>query len=283
ERPLLIAGHGIRLGGAQEEFAELIERLQLPVATALPNGCDLLPFDHPLYAGRPGARASRGSNFALQNADLLLTLGARLDVAQTGYDHSLWARAAKKVVVNIDEAEIRKMRVPVDVPVAADVKAFLQEFLRQIDRVEHRDRSDWLARCREWKERYPVVLPEYWARADRVSTYVLADVLSELLTADDLVVPGSSGLAVEIFQLAFRIKPGQRFFTCSGLGAMGFGIPASIGGCLASGGRRTVTIDGDGGFQLNIQELATVARLGLPIKYFVVNNEGYASIRNTQK
>src|SRR5262249_1362077 len=182
-----------------------------------------------------------------------------------------------------DAAEIRKLRTPVALPVHADAKAFIAELLRQIDRIEPRDRSDWLARCREWRERYPVVLPEYWARADRVSTYVLADVLSDLLSAEDLVIPGSSGLAVEIFQLAFRIKPGQRFFTCSGLGAMGFGIPSSLGGCLGRGGQRTGTVDGDGGFQLNIQELATVARLDLPIKYFVVNNDGYASIRNTQR
>jgi acetolactate synthase-1/2/3 large subunit len=140
-----------------------------------------------------------------------------------------------------------------------------------------------LARCREWKAKYPVVLPEYWEQKRLVNAYVFASVLADEATRDDLLIPGSSGADIDKFWLSFRVKAGQRLFSTGGLGAMGFGIPASIGGCLASGRRRTITVDGDGGFQLNVQELETVARLHLPIKFFVMNNQGYASIRSSQR
>jgi acetolactate synthase-1/2/3 large subunit len=282
ERPVILVGNGVRLAQAQAEFLELCEWLQIPVLTTW-KALDLLPDDHPLYVGRPGAVGQRGANFAQQNADFILTVGARLDLGQTGYNHANFARAARKVMVDIDAAEIAKMQTPIDVPVCADARAFLQEMLRQRERVAPRERSAWLARCQEWKRRYPVILPEYWQEREEVSLYVLVDVLADALQPGDLLIPGSSGACSEVTLQAWRSRPGVRVFNTPGLGAMGFGVPASLGGCLAAGRARTVCIDGDGGFHMNSQELETIRRLGLPIKFFVLNNAGYASIRATQQ
>lgn len=282
DRPVILAGAGIKRARAENAFRVLLDRLGIPILTTW-KAIDLLPESHALFMGRPGAVASRGANFTQQNADWIATIGARLDLGQTGYNHGNFARAAHKVMVDVDPAEIRKMDMPIDVPVRADAGAFVEMFLRHIDKVRTRDRSRWLERCTEWKRRYPVVLPEYWEQEAPVNPYVLVDVLSDELTGEDVVVPGSSGATgSEIFMQAFRVKAGQRIFNTSGLGAMGFGLPASIGACLASGRRRTICVNGDGGFQLNIQELETVRRLDLPIKFFVLNNQGYASIRSTQ-
>ena len=199
----------------------------------------------------------------------------------TGYAHNRFARAANKIMVDIDPTEIRKMKTPIAVPVCADAKMFMQEMLRQSDRIARRTRTDWMARCREWKTKYPVVLPEYRAQ-QRVSTYILTEALSGELANDDVIVSGSSGASIEIFLLAFQVKEGQRVLVTTALGAMGYGLPASLGACLASGRKRTILVDGDGGFQLNIQELETLVRLQLPIKIFVLNNQGYSSIRTSQ-
>lgn len=282
ERPVILVGNGVRLARAQTEFLELCEQLQIPVLTTW-KALDLLPDDHPLYVGRPGAVGQRGANFAQQNADFILTVGARLDLGQTGYNHANFARAARKVMVDIDAAEIAKMQTPIDAPICADARAFLQEMLRQRDRVAARDRSAWLTRCQEWKRRYPVILPEYWQEREGVSLYVLVDVLSDALQPGDLLIPGSSGACSEVTLQAWRSRPGVRVFNTPGLGAMGFGAPASLGGCLAAGRARTVCIDGDGGFAMNCQELETIRRLDLPIKFFVLNNAGYGSIRATQQ
>jgi acetolactate synthase-1/2/3 large subunit len=226
--------------------------------------------------------APRGANFALQNSDFLLSVGARLDNVVTGYAPANFARAATKVMVDVDAAEVRKMGGTVQIPVCADARDFLAELLAQAGDVVPRDRSDWMRRCAEWKARYPVVLPEYRALPDRVSTYVLTDVLSDEMAEGDVVVSASSGAGIEIFLLALRVKARQRVLITTALGAMGYGVPAAIGACVASGGRRTVLVDGDGGLMMNVQEFETVRRLGLPIKIFVLNNGGYASIRTSQ-
>ena len=282
KRPVILAGNGVHVAHAVPEFAEMIERLKAPVLTTW-LAMDLIGDAHPLFAGRPGSIAPRGANFALQNSDLLLTLGARLDMGLTGYAHDKLARKAVKVMVDIDEAEISKMKTSVLLPIIADVGVFLREFNRQLAHAELPSYLPWVQRCQDWRQRYPVVQPEHRARQDRVSLYHFSEVLSEELSAADLVASGSSGSAVELILLAFKVKGGQRIFHTRGLGAMGFGLPASLGACLAGGRRRTICIDGDGGFQMNIQELETVRRLQLPIKFFVVNNGGYASIRTSQQ
>ncbi len=282
ERPAILIGNGVRLSGAVNELQHLIETLRVPVLTTWKT-VDLLPELHPLYAGRPGAIGQRGANFTQQNSDWLLTIGARLDFGQTGYSHANFARAAKKIIVDIDPAEIGKMMMPIDVPVCADAGDFIREMIKQSNTITFQDRHGWLARCKDWQSKYPVVLPKYWGEKDYVNNYVLIDVLSEEMSGEDVLVPGSSGAASEIAMQAFRVKPGMRVFNMQGLGAMGFGIASAIGGCLASGGKRTVCVDGDGGFAMNTQELEIIKRLHLPIKFFVLNNQGYGSIRNTQR
>ncbi len=281
ERPVLFIGNGVRLANARAEMRTLVERLGIPVLTTWPAH-DMVPDDHPLMIGRPGPVAPRGANFALQNSDFLLSLGARLDLVVTGYAPQNFARAAQKVMVDIDAAELRKMSGTIQLPVCADVKAFILELLRQLGDVQPRDRRGWDVRCREWKTKYPVVLPEYRGLDTGVSTYVLAEAISHASAADDVIVSGSSGAGIEIFCLAATLKEGQRIFLTTALGAMGNGVPGVIGACLAHGRRRTITVDGDGGLQLNIQELETIRRLDLPIKLFVLNNDGYASIRTSQ-
>jgi acetolactate synthase-1/2/3 large subunit len=281
ERPVILIGNGVRLGGARAQMRALIERLGVPVLTTWPAP-DMVPDDHPLMVGRPGPLAPRGANFTLQNSDWLLALGARLDLVVTGYAPQNFARAAKKIMVDIDATELRKMRGTVDVPVHADVKDFINEMTYQIGAVKRRDRSGWNARWREWQTRYPVVLAEYRNLSDGVSTYVLGEAISEASAPDDVIVSGSSGAGIEIFCLAAKLKEGQRLFLTTALGAMGNGLPGLIGACLANGRRRTISVDGDGGLQLNIQELETARRLALPIKLFVLNNDGYASIRTSQ-
>ncbi len=280
-RPVVLVGNGVRLAGALNELDSLIEALNIPVLATW-KMADSLPEDHPLHIGRPGSIGQRAANFAQQNSDLMLILGARLDSGQTGYNHRAFARAAKKIVVDIDAAEIQKLDMDIEVAICADAKLTLKEFLKQAGRIEAKQRGGWWERCREWKRKYPVVLPRYWNETEGVSTYVLIDLLSDFLGAGDLLVPGSSGTCSEVTFQAFRVKEDLRILNTQGLGSMGFGIPASIGACLASGRKRTVCIDGDGGFQMNIQELETVRRLNLPIKFFVLNNRGYASIQATQ-
>lgn len=281
-RPVVLVGNGVRLSNALQDFIRVIERLCIPVLTTW-KAADLLPDDHALFAGRPGAVGQRGANFAQQNADWLLIIGARLDLGQTAYNHRHFGPGARKIMVEVDPAEIAKMQMPIEVPVAADARDFLREFSRGISGKRLPDWSEWLRRCKQWQMRYPLVLPEHWETKDAVSDYVLIDILSEELTGGDLLVPGSSGACSERTMQAIRVKTGLRVFNSEGLGPMGFGIPAAIGGCLASGHRRTVCIDGDGGFIMNIQELETVRRLDLPIKFFVLNNGGYGSIQATQR
>ncbi len=204
-------------------------------------------------------------------------------MAMVGYAYPWLARAAKKVVVDIDEAEIRKTKIPLDLPVVADAGAFIREMLRQTASANTVSRTGWNKRCQEWRLKYPVVLPEHRARKESVSTYVFSEVMSEELGNDAVVVPASAGICVELFLLAFRSKEGQRVFHNRGTGAMGLALPASIAACLASGKKQTVCIDADGGLQMNIQELETIIRLKLPIKIFVLNNGGYASIAASQK
>jgi len=282
ERPVILAGRGIRLAKAEREFLKLIEALKIPMLLTW-RLIDIIPEEHAFNFGRPGTIASRYANFILQNADLLIAIGARLDLVQVGYNYKNFAPKAKKIIVDIDESEIKKIDTEIDLSVITDAKVFLNEFLKHIDTIKSIDRSAWLKKCKYWKEKYPVILPEYLKESDFVNTYALIDALSDLLSEDDVIVPGSSGSCSEIACQAFRIKQGQRLINSPGLGSMGFGLPQSIGVCLASGRKRTISIVGDGGLQHNIQELETLKRLSLPVKLFILNNNGYAAIRNTHR
>jgi acetolactate synthase I/II/III large subunit len=280
-RPLLLAGNGIRLSRAQKEFRGLLDVLSIPLETTW-LAIDLIGDDCPLLVGRPGSIAPRGANFAVQNCDFLLTIGARLDRVITGFNPETFAGHAHKVVVDIDPAELAKFGNSVHTKVCADAGTFMRALLARRSEIRPDNRRQWRQQCANWKSRYPVVRPEHRKQEGPVSVYYFADVLSDALRSDDYIVSGSSGSAIELFLLALRVKDGQRVLHTTALGAMGFGIAAAIGACLAGGRRRTVCVDGDGGFQFNIQELETVARLQLPIIFFVMNNDGYASIRASQ-
>jgi acetolactate synthase-1/2/3 large subunit len=281
ERPVLVAGNGIRLAGAASKFQEFIELLGVPVVSTW-LGFDLLSADHPLNMGRPGAIAPRFANLCLQNSDLLLSLGARLDMAMTGYSHQNLARGARKVIVDLDKAEIDKFQTAIELPVVADVGDFMREVVRQRDSLSPPDRSAWRNTCNAWRERYPLKAEYPAVPEGSLSMYRFAETLSDCLEDNDVVASGSSGFACEIFLLTVQPKRNQRVFHSRGMGSMGFGVPASIGACFAANRRRTICVDGDGGFQMNVQELATIAEHKLPIKLFIVNNAGYSSIRSSQ-
>jgi len=281
-RPLLFAGNGIRLAHAERQFEQLRTQLGIPtVATWC--AADLVPSDDPTYVGRPGSVAARGANFALQNCDFLLAIGVRLDFAITGYAPQNLAREAHKIAVDIDPAELAKLHPYLDQPICADAGAFLDELLRQASSIHMPDQQPWLKRCADWKTRYPVVTDEHRIPDSLVSIFNLAEVIGTESSPGDQLVSGSSGSGIEIFLLACPTRNGQRIYHTAGLGAMGFGLPMSIAVSIAAGGERTILVDGDGGFQFNIQELETAARLHLPVKLFVLNNNGYASIRASQK
>ncbi|MFN8657916.1 MAG: thiamine pyrophosphate-binding protein [Candidatus Obscuribacterales bacterium] len=281
QRPLILAGHGVRLAGAAEAFKSLYDKLQIPVVTTW-NAMDLIPSNHPLSVGHPGVVAQRPPNFAVQNSDLLITIGARLDNVVTAFNPAKFGREAKKVIVDIDQNELAKFSMPVEEAICSDALTFIEKL--SACKIAPSDRSRWLERCTEWKRRYPpgdnAALPE----SGPISHLNLMRVFSDELPENSLIVTGSSGLAVEFFYSSFQNKPGQRVFLTSGLGAMGYGLPAIIGAGMALGGAQPyIGIESDGSFLFNVQELATIRELNLPVLIFIMNNNGYASIRATQR
>jgi len=282
ERPVLLVGNGVRLAKAEAEFYEVIDLLNIPILATW-KVIDYFPHEKSYYIGRPGAVAHRAANFAQQTSDFILTIGARLDLGQTGYNHDNFARNAHKAIVDVDENEINKLEMKIDISVISDAKVFLLELIKQKNNIIQKERKRWWNKCTQWKEKYPLIQKEYYDIESGVNNYVFLKILSECLNSKDVIIPGSSGACSEVTMQAFEVKAGMRVFNSNSLGPMGFAVPASIGGCLASDKRRTICIDGDGGFQMNIQELETVKRLNLPIKMFVLDNSGYGSIRSTQK
>jgi acetolactate synthase-1/2/3 large subunit len=275
KRPAIIAGNG--MNACRPKFRDLLDLLRIPVIPTW-KAMDYVPNDHPLYAGRAGGMGDRHGNLTMQNADLLLCLGTRLDFSITGYDRGEWAPRARKIVVEIDPAEIAKLEGATGlVPVLADVGDAINALLARKSELRIPDLSAWKARISKWKTQYPIVAP-----GDALTTYAFVRALSERLPEGAYVAPCSAGTTAEIFFQAFAVKRGQTVRSNHGLGAMGFEIPNAIGMCVANGGKDTVCVAGDGGMQLNIQELAVIAGRGLPVKLFAVNNDGYASIRNMQ-
>ncbi|PIS47230.1 MAG: acetolactate synthase [Elusimicrobia bacterium CG08_land_8_20_14_0_20_51_18] len=281
KRPALIAGHGIRLAGAEAAFEKLADALKIPVLATF-AGFDLVPDESPWFAGRIGTVGTRGGNFSLQNADLVVSLGSRNNIRQVSYDWGNFARRAKKIIVDIDPAELKKPTVKPDLAVNADVKDFIEGLLGILPREGVGNFSGWLAWCRERNARYPVVLEEYKKLKEGVSPYHFIHELTGLLSPDVPVVSGNGSACVCLFQAGI-VKKGQKMFFNSGCASMGYDLPAAIGACLGSGGKKTVCLAGDGSIMMNLQELATVAHYKLPVKIFVLNNGGYISIKQTQE
>lgn len=286
KKPLLLAGNGIKLAGAEKLLYRTMEKLQIPVETTWKT-IDILDENDSLYAGHPGAMGDRGANLILQDADLLLSVGCRLDTSITAFNDRNFAKSAKKIIVDIDSKEIARMDMDKEVALACDAGDFLEALLQEIESasftIDQEERESWLACCRETRKKYPVITQAHKNAEGYVSAYHFVDELCKSLRDDDVIVPESSGGAGEITYQAFRLKKGQKMKNAAGLGSMGFGLPYAIGSCIANQGRRTILINGDGAFQLNIQELETLRRLNLPVKMFIWNNDGYASIRAMQR
>jgi len=280
QRPVMMAGYGIRLSGSVNDFLKLVKMLGIPVLTTW-KGADLLTDENEYFFGRPGTAGQRGANFILQNSDLFISLGARLDFGQIGFEHSTFAREAKKIIVDIDSAELKKFKFNIDMPVNTDCGSLIREMLSL--KPSPKECGAWLDYCALVNKKYPVVLPEYRRKKHYISTYALAEEISRNMKVGDILVPGSSGMCGEIPMQVFKFKKGQRSLNSPGIGSMGFGVPSALGACVAGGKKRVVCTNGDGGFQMNIQELETIRRLNLPVKFFVLNNDGYASIKATQR
>jgi len=282
-RPVLISGYGIRLADAQKEFLDLVEKLHIPVVSSWTTS-DLLESDHPDYVGRSGIFGERAGNFAVQNADLLLVIGSRLSIPQMGYNPKAFAREAKKIIVDIDPAEINKPSLTPDLGIQSDAKIFMSMLLSQIEDKgqDALEISPWRDKCLEWKKKYPVVLPEYKEQKEWVNSFYFVDVLANKLDSS-AVICTDMGTSFTCTMQTFKIQKGQRLFTSSGHAPMGFGLPGTIGACYANNRKKTICISGDGGLQMNIQELQTLVHHKLPIILFVLNNGGYLTIKLMQQ
>lgn len=277
QRPIVIAGQGIRLSGAIDEFEKLVHDHNIPFVNSR-MGLDVLPTMDELSIGRIGNKGTRAGNLAVQNADLVIALGSRLSVSSTGQEYEYFAREAKVIVVDIDEYEHKKNTVKIDKIINADIKNFLSNLV--ID--EKNNYNSWSQKCKEWKEKYPVCLSEYYDDKDGINMYVFVEELSKCLKEDSVVVT-DAGSAVYVPAQGIRTtNKKQRYITSGGQAEMGFTLPAVIGTCIARHGKESIGITGDGSLQMNIQELQTIAFNKLPAKIFVWNNDGYLSIRATQ-
>lgn len=279
--PLIFAGGGVRLSGCADLLLRAVEKLGVPVALAWNCG-DLVAYDNPYYAGSPSREGTRGSSFIVQNCDLLLVLGSRMNIRTITYNKNDFARGAYKIMVDIDAQELKKPTFVPELAVHGDVRQLLEKLLASeyAQRPEHKP---WVAWCREMVEKYPAVLPEYH-NTHMLNPYVFLDKLFAQMEKDDILTLGNGSACVMTFQTA-KIKQGQRMFTNSGCAAMGYGLPAALGAAVARQRehRRVLCVDGDGSLMMNVQELETISYNHLNVKLFVLNNNGYHSIRQTQK
>ncbi len=277
KRPVIIAGNGIRISGAHLAFLRLISKLNIPVVTTL-SSVDAVANDHPCYVGRTGINGNRAANFAVQNSDLILSIGSRMSYTQTGFNTKTWAREAKRIVVDIDMDELRKDNIRIDERICANASSFIQALLPY---ASAHPCDAWRAQCDKWRTAYPAVEPRHYSH-DTANAYAFFHELTTRLTsADDLIV--SCGTARVSGSQASVIHEDMRFITNVSAASMGFDLPAATGVCVANNGRRTILVTGEGSLQMNLQELQTIAHHQFPLLIFVINNEGYHSIRQTQK
>ena len=281
QRPVIFAGTGIRLGKSHDAFLKLVEELQIPVVTAW-NAHDLISDEHPYYCGRPGTVGTRGGNFVVQNADLLLILGCRCNIRQISYNYKQWAPKAYKIIVDIDKAELQKPTLNPDMPIWADVKDVITDLLKNdLSVCRSNNQKEWLEWAKKINTKYPATLPEYYQSTTSLNPYVFVTEFTKQLRVNDKIICGNGSACVIPFQ-AGVMKKESRMFTNSGCAAMGYGFAAAIGCAIATKGERVICIDGDGSFQMNLQELQTVVYNNLNLKIVYLNNNGYHSIRQTQ-
>ena len=292
KRPIIYAGYGIRLSGGHDVFKRVVEKLGIPVVTYW-NAIDLMETEDKLYVGRGGNMGDRAGNFAVENADLILAIGTRLSIRQVGYNYKEWAKKAKVIMVDIDKEEFKKHTIHVDLAIHSDAKLFLEAIEKLLDNVGANTcepgncrgefyEPDWISICNNWKEKYKVVGPDkYNKKKDFVNVYAFIDYLSKSLP-DDSLTAVSNGACCVVGSQSFYIKKETRFHNNSAMASMGYGLPASIGACISNDKKETYCLEGDGSIMMNLQELQTIVTNKLPIKIFLINNEGYHSIRITQ-
>jgi acetolactate synthase-1/2/3 large subunit len=278
--PLVYVGSGIRLSNSCNEFIEFIEKFNIPVVTAW-NSHDLLYNEHPLYVGRPGTIGTRPGNFIVENCDLLLILGTRLNIRQIGYNYKNFAKKSYKIMVDIDELELNKPTINIDYKINTDLNLFFKKINKSIINNDFPKYQNWIKWCKDLNTKFSS-LPEKAKLSNKLNPYYVLDNLFDYFDNDEKIVTGNGSAAVITFQVA-KIKKNMRLFTNSGCASMGYALPASIGASIANRGKRIICIDGDGSFQMNIQELQTIKHLNLNIKIIIINNNGYHSIRQTQK
>lgn len=290
KRPVFHAGYGIRLSGGYDAFRAVIDKLNMPIVTYW-NAVDLIEDDNPLYCGRAGNMGDRPGNFAIQNADLILAIGTRISIRQVGYNWKTWARNAKVIMVDIDRAEMKKHTIHVDMPVWADAKDFLTKLNKGADELIAKESiasghinesDDWVNICQGWKRDYPVVTDKNKVEnGEGANVYEFIRYLSSQLPENSLTAV-SNGACCVVGNQAYVIKKGSRMANNSAIASMGYGLPAGIGTCIGGGRRDTICLEGDGSIMMNLQELQTILTNNLPIKIFLINNNGYHSIRITQ-
>lgn len=280
KRPVFYAGYGIRLSGGYEFFRSVVDKLNIPIVTYW-NSVDLIEDEYPLYCGRAGNMGDRPGNWAIQNADLILAVGTRISIRQVGYNWKTWAREAEVIMVDIDQAELKKPTLHVEMPIWADAK----DFLKKLDKAANmpvNQETFWLKTCQRWKEDYPVVQQCQWdEKGKTVNVYAFIRYLSSRLP-ENSVTAVSNGACCVVGNQAYVIQKGSRMANNSAVASMGYGLPAAIGTCIGSGRKETICLEGDGSIMMNLQELQTVITNQLPIKLFLINNDGYHSIRITQ-
>ncbi|MEK7633215.1 MAG: thiamine pyrophosphate-binding protein [Patescibacteria group bacterium] len=280
KRPLLFVGNGVRLSGAQKELLNLISLLKIPVVTGF-AGFDMISSSNPYFAGRPGTIGQRSGNFAVQNSDLLLVIGSKLNIRMIGYDFKSFARGAYKIMADIDKEEMSKPTLSIDKKILSDAKDFINEMIIQLKNYPIRlSIENWITKTKYWKKKYPTVLPQYW-QEKKVNPYCFIDTLSKYLNKNDVIAVSNATAAICTYQ-AIRFPQGLRIINNSGCAAMGYGLPAAIGASVANKKGRTICLEGDGSIQMNVQEFQTIVHNKLPLKIFVYNNKGYVSIRLTQ-
>lgn len=280
KRPVFYAGNGIRLSNGVELFHHLIETLKIPVVTCW-NSIDLMATDDKYYCGRGGVMGDRAGNLAVQNSDFLLCIGTRLNIYQVGFDVKTWARSAYSVVVDIDPEELKKTIMRADLPVCADASAIMAALLAEYQNVEKNDTTKWVQQCVTWKNNYPVVQKRQYEEKERTNVYAFIDKLSHLLPENNITVV-ANGSASVVGSQTYYLKDGDRFIMNCALSSMGYALPASIGACVANDRKSIVCVEGDGSIMMNLQELQTIVTNKLPIKIFLINNNGYQQVRLTQ-
>lgn len=277
ERPVIIAGNGVTLAGANEDFLKLIKILKIPVISTFAR-YDIVRNDHELFFGRYGTIGNRAANFVVQNSDLIISIGARLNIRAVSYNWEFFGREAKKILVDIDQNELDKKTIAADIKIKSDAKVFISDLRSALK--DKLDFGAWLEICKNYRKNYPTIEPFRQNVKEWVDSYNFFDVLSN--HKRDLVYVFGNGTACVSSYQSLRIYENQKVVVNSGCASMGYDLPAAIGACFANGKKDTICVTGEGSLQMNIQEFQTIIHNKLPIKIFVLNNAGYISIRNTQ-